>query len=173
MGMRIDVRLVSLGDTAELTALVTRNLSFLAPWDPARPADHATDPGQRRMITELLARHADGTAIPLVITVDDTIVGRVTVSDIIRGAFQSAHLGYWVSHDRNGQGIATAAVAATTMLAFGDYGLHRLQAGTLLHNQRSQRVLLHNGFTRIGMAPRYLKIAGEWQDHLLFQRLAE
>ena len=52
-----------------------------------------------------------------------------------------------------------------------DLGLHRLEAGTLAHNTGSQRVLLKCGFTEIGLAPGYLKIAGEWQDHLLFQRL--
>jgi ribosomal-protein-alanine N-acetyltransferase len=51
--------------------------------------------------------------------------------------------------------------------------LHRLQAATLLHNVGSQRVLAESGFERIGLAPRYLQIAGEWQDHLLFQLLLE
>ena len=58
-------------------------------------------------------------------------------------------------------------------LAFHELGLHRLQADTLVHNAASQRVLARNGFTRIGLAPRYLRIAGRWQDHVLHQRLAE
>ena len=89
----------------------------------------------------------------------------------MRGAFQSAHLGYWVSEDRTGRGVATAAVAATVDLAFGPCGLHRLQAATLVHNLGSQRVLQRNRFTLIGLAPRYLQIAGRRQDHLLFQRV--
>jgi len=63
-------------------------------------------------------------------------------------------------------------VGEVLRLAFGELGLHRVQAATLLHNTGSQRVLKRNGFTRIGVAPRYLRIAGEWQDHVLFQRLA-
>jgi ribosomal-protein-alanine N-acetyltransferase len=51
--------------------------------------------------------------------------------------------------------------------------LHRLQAATLMHNTASQRTLIANGFERIGSAPKYLRIAGEWQDHFLFQRLLE
>ncbi len=58
-------------------------------------------------------------------------------------------------------------------LAFGELGLHRVEAATLVDNHRSQAVLARNGFTRIGFAPRYLMIAGRWQDHLLFQRLAD
>jgi ribosomal-protein-alanine N-acetyltransferase len=56
--------------------------------------------------------------------------------------------------------------------AFGPAGLHRLEAGTLTDNIASQRVLERNGFERIGLAPRYLHIAGRWRDHILFQRIA-
>jgi ribosomal-protein-alanine N-acetyltransferase len=51
--------------------------------------------------------------------------------------------------------------------------LHRVEAATLVDNLPSQAVLRRNGFTLIGLAPRYLRIAGTWRDHLLFQRLAE
>ncbi|WP_313959774.1 GNAT family protein [Microbacterium paludicola] len=57
--------------------------------------------------------------------------------------------------------------------ARAELGPHRVQAATLTHNTASQRVLVANGFIRIGAAARYLRIAGEWQDHLLFQRLLE
>lgn len=171
--MSVSIRLASEHDVVELAALVAANLEFLAPWDPQRAPDFATEQVQRRLITDALGRHDRGEMVPLVIVVEGRIVGRVTVNDIIRGPFHSAHLGYWVSQSHNGQGIATAAVAATMELAFGEHGLHRLQAGTLPHNHGSQRVLKHNGFTLIGLAPRYLRIAGEWQDHLLFQRLAD
>jgi ribosomal-protein-alanine N-acetyltransferase len=57
--------------------------------------------------------------------------------------------------------------------AFGELGLHRVQAGTLVHNHGSRRVLQRNGFARFGLAERYLRIAGEWQDHVLWQRLAD
>lgn len=92
---------------------------------------------------------------------------------VVRGAFQSAHLGYWVDRGHNGRGVATAAVAEVVRIAFHDLGLHRLQADTLVHNVASRRVLARNGFRPIGLAPRYLRIAGRWQDHVLHQRLAD
>ena len=54
-----------------------------------------------------------------------------------------------------------------------ELGLHRIQAGTLLHNVRSQRVLERTGFVRFGVAPAYLSIAGQWQDHALYQIVNE
>jgi ribosomal-protein-alanine N-acetyltransferase len=76
-----------------------------------------------------------------------------------------------VAEDHNGKGVATAAVADTVRFAFDHLRLHRVEAGTLVHNAGSQRVLERNGFTRYGLAPRYLRIAGKWQDHVLFQKL--
>ena len=58
-------------------------------------------------------------------------------------------------------------------IAFGELGLHRIEAGTVPHNVRSRAVLERNGFVRFGYAPAYLKIAGEWRDHVLYQALSE
>jgi ribosomal-protein-alanine N-acetyltransferase len=109
--------------------------------------------------------------VPLLLERAGEIVGRVNLSDIVRGAFCSAHLGYWVDARLAGRGLMTAAIAAALAHACDDLGLHRVQAATLLHNAASQRVLERTGFERFGMAPRYLQIAGRWQDHVLFQRI--
>jgi ribosomal-protein-alanine N-acetyltransferase len=95
-------------------------------------------------------------------------VGRISINSITRGAFQSAAIGYWVSQSHNGRGLATAAVADAIDVGFKQLGLHRLQAETLLHNAPSQAVLIRNGFQPFAIAPAYLKIAGRWQDHILF-----
>ncbi|NLE17967.1 MAG: GNAT family N-acetyltransferase, partial [Propioniciclava sp.] len=65
----------------------------------------------------------------------------------------------------------TRAVAEAVAIGFGALNLHRLEAGALVHNIGSQRVLERNGFTRYGLAPELVHIAGRWQDHVLFQRL--
>jgi [ribosomal protein S5]-alanine N-acetyltransferase len=97
--------------------------------------------------------------------------GRINLNNIVRGAAQCASLGYWLAEAAGGRGLATAAVREITRLAFTELGLHRIQADTLVHNVPSQRVLARNGFVRIGLAPRYLKIAGRWQDCILHQLL--
>ena len=94
----------------------------------------------------------------------------MNVSNIVMRAFCSGNLGYWIDEGHLRLGLATCAVQYACDAA-RDAGLHRLEAGTLLHNVASQRVLARCGFERIGVAPRYLFIDGAWQDHLLHQRI--
>jgi ribosomal-protein-alanine N-acetyltransferase len=168
----IATRLLTAADAPILAALLAANREFLAPWDPVREDSYYTADGQREGIGAALDQHERGTTIPHAIVDGERIVGRITLSNVVRGPFQSGNLGYWVNAADNGRGVATAAVAAIARLAFGEWRLHRIEAGTLLHNAGSQRVLERNGFVRFGMAPRYLRIAGRWQDHYLYQALA-
>jgi [ribosomal protein S5]-alanine N-acetyltransferase len=168
------VRPAALDDVAELTALVAENREFLSPWDPIRPDEFFTIGGQSRALQVLLERRERGQAAPYVILgVDGSIVGRITLDGIVRGALQSATLGYWVGRAHNGRGHGTAAIGAVVRIAFDELGLHRLEAGTLPDNIRSQHVLERNGFTRYGLAPSLMRIAGRWQDHVMFQTLNE
>lgn len=166
----ISTRLVTIDDAPGLAELLRGNADFLAPWMPVRSEEYFTAGGQLADIEATLQRHADGTCLPHVI-LDDAgeLIGRITLNGIVRGPFQSCSMGYWVGAAHNGRGVATEAVRAIKRVAFEELGLHRIQAETLLHNVGSQRVLERNGFTRIGMAPAYLNIAGQWQDHVLFQ----
>jgi ribosomal-protein-alanine N-acetyltransferase len=168
------IRLVIPHDGDALTELQQRNREYLAPWEPIRGEDYFTAAGQRADIGVALARYDRGEVAPFVILDDDgSVAGRLTLSGIVRGAFQSCSMGYWVSEDRTGRGLATEAVRSAVEYAFAELGLHRVQAETVLANDASQRVLDRAGFERYGLAPGYLRIAGRWQDHLLFQRLNE
>ena len=157
-------------DIPALARLTRANRAFLAATSPWRPAEHFTDQGQERAALASLEAAANGTMLPMVI-VDGRgdLVGTLNLNSIIRGAFQSASIGYWISKERNGEGFASAAVAAAKRVASDQLGLHRIQAETLVDNKASQRVLLKNGFVHYGFARDYLKLAGRWQDCELFQ----
>ncbi|GMA23560.1 alanine acetyltransferase [Luteimicrobium album] len=172
------LRLLAPDDARALAAAYARNAEHLAPWEPARADDFATERVQAVRVENLLAGVQKGSALPLVLvrpapgaSADDEIVGTLTVSGITRGAFESADLGYWTDRGLQGRGIMSAAVSAVVGIARDDLGLHRLQAGTLPENERSQRVLARAGFERFGLARDYLRIAGRWRDHVLFQRI--
>jgi ribosomal-protein-alanine N-acetyltransferase len=167
--VRIATRLVTLDDVPVLAELLRANRDFLAPWEPIRSDDYFTVEGQRAVIRAALERHEQGATVPHLIIDSGRVVGLITLSGIARGPFQSCNLGYWVGSADNGRGVATAAVRGIARVAFEEMGLHRIEAGTLLHNRASQRVLERNGFVRFGVAPKYVNIAGEWQDHALYQ----
>ncbi len=154
-----------------LAAAYQRNRGHLAPWDPTRTEDFFTEAGQLSQTRELLALREMDASLPLVLVDGQEVAGGMTLSGIVRGAFQSATVGYWLDRDHTGRGLASAALAALIEAARDQYGLHRLQAATLLANHASQSVLTRAGFERIGVAPNYLQIAGRWQDHVLFQRI--
>lgn len=161
-----------MADAEALAALLRANWGFLAPWMPARGDEFFAVARQEEILARELDAYAQGVMIPLAIMdADGELAGRITVNGITRGAFQSASIGYWVARSRNGRGLASAAVGEVVGIAFHGLGLHRLQAETLLHNTASQRVLRRNGFQPFAVAPSYLKIANEWQDHVLFQLL--
>lgn len=171
--MDVRVRRVVEGDAPVLAALRVANRDFLAPFEPQRPAAFFTAAGQAAMIEDVLLRAEARLVVPCVIEADGAVCGQVSVNDVVRGAFQSAHLGYWVDRDHTGRGVGTAAVAAAVFIAFDELGLHRLQADTLVENTASRTVLARNGFTRVGLAPRYMNIDGAWRDHVLHQLLAD
>jgi ribosomal-protein-alanine N-acetyltransferase len=166
-------RLLRLDDAEGLAAVRAANRRRLTPFEPRRSDGFYTAAGQRSTIDERLASHAEGRSLPLAI-VDgrDEVVGEMTVSGIVRGAFQSGSVGYWVAEHVAGRGVASAALADAQAIAFGTLGLHRLQGETLVDNVASQKVLERAGFVRYGVAPDYLRIDGRWQEHVLYQCIA-
>lgn len=167
------IRVVEVTDAEVLADLVSRNREHNSVGGPLRPPEYYTVEGQRKVIVAALAGHGAGTTAPMVVVSDGgDVIGRITISDIVHGAAESGHVGYWIDAEHSGRGLMTEALVEVKQLAFTSWGLHRLQAATLLDNTRSQRVLAKAGFEPIGMAPSYLKINGTWQDHLLFQTLS-
>ncbi|HXD56421.1 MAG TPA: GNAT family protein [Thermoleophilaceae bacterium] len=173
VAQRVTIRPMALTDARALAQLYTENREFLAPLEPLRPDVFYTFEGQRRHIAQLTDRRTAGTAYPFVITLGGKAVGAINLSNVVRGAFQNSNVGYWVAEKHNGQGVCTRALGLLCERAFTELGLHRIEAGTLPDNHGSQRVLEKNGFMRIGLAPRYLQIAGAWSDHILFQKTAD
>lgn len=167
------IRPTTVDDAEALAVLHRRNRSFLQPWEPQREEPWYTPAGQRSELGRVLADQEGGRAAAFLIMDGDVPAGQVTLSTIRYGAALSADIRFWVALDHNGRGLATAAVREVQDYAFTTLGLHRLETATVPHNIAAQHVLVATGFTRIGRAPEYLRINGRWQDHVLYQRLAD
>ncbi|MBS42249.1 MAG: GNAT family N-acetyltransferase [Nocardioides sp.] len=165
-----DLRPLGSDDAAALAAAYRRNREHLAPWDPVRSEEFFTAAGQQADLDHRLVARDLGLADPWVLWHAGEVVGRANLQNVVRGAMQGASIGYWVAADHVRRGLTVAMVESLCARAL-ELGLHRVEAGTMLANVPSQRVLERAGFERIGVVPAYLFLAGAWQDHVLFQRL--
>jgi [ribosomal protein S5]-alanine N-acetyltransferase len=96
---------------------------------------------------------------------DGAIVGYFALSQIFRGNFQSAYLGYEGSAPYAGKGLMSEGMQLMLRRAFREHRLHRIEANIQPGNTRSRALAERAGFRLEGYSPRYLKIGGRWRDH--------
>lgn len=171
-GPRVFLELLRREHTQELLRYRRANFEFLRPYEPLQDERELVGAEQEALIASYLERASRDQSYHFGIFLHQggTLVGRFNLNNIVRGVFQNAYVGYALDERHQGQGLMTEAVALGCEIGFRILALHRLQAATLSWNKGSQRVLEKNGFRREGYAPGYLKIAGRWQDHIIFAR---
>jgi len=170
---RVVLRAPRATDIAELRGLLIRNAEHLRPWSPSPPP--GTNPAGFTELGRSIARHrrdwkaGSGYVFVMQLRVPrEPLVGRIALTSVTRGPFQSAQLGYWMDAGHVRRGLMTEAVDAMLAFAFDRLGLHRLQAAVMPTNHASRSILQKRGFREEGYAERYLRIAGKWEDHVLY-----
>jgi ribosomal-protein-alanine N-acetyltransferase len=118
------------------------------------------------MLRTLRRQARQGTALPFAVTLDGRLAGQLTVGNVVRGAFNSAYVGYWVDQNVAGQGVMPTALALAIDHCFGAVGLHRVEANVRPENTASRRVVEKLGFREEGLHQRYLAIDGAYRDHI-------
>ncbi|KQY60284.1 GNAT family acetyltransferase [Aeromicrobium sp. Root495] len=171
---RVGVRPLRRRDGTTWRHLRRTDASWLTPWEATLP------PGSEQpalsyasMIGGMRRRARRGQGMPFAITYDGQMVGQVSVNGITWGSARWASIGYWVASSHAGRGITPLAVALVIDHLFDTVGLHRVEISARPENEASLRVIAKLGLTEVGVAPRYLHIAGDWRDHRMFQLLAE
>ena len=166
------LRPVRLTDAAAFARAYKRNFSHLEPWEPIRPDDFYTEPGQYSRLKKLDQDRAAGHLERWTFDRGDgEVYGSLTLSNIELGIFLNARMGYWVDVELVGRGLATAAVNGVCDYAHERWNLHRIEAGTNVENAASQRVLAKCGFEEIGLSRSHLYINGRWADSKQFYRI--
>jgi len=120
------------------------------------------------MLRVLRREAKDGRCLPFAVTYDDRLAGQVTVASIVRGAFQSANVGYWLDGRLAGRGVIPTALAMVVDHCFTTVGLHRVEANVRPENAPSRRVVEKLGFRQEALHERFLFIDNAWRDHLGF-----
>ena len=165
-------------DRAEFVRVHEVSADYWRPWLPAALLGESYSETFDRTLEAARRGQVTGTQCRLVATLHDgTLAGIFSLSEIVRGVFQNAYGGWRVSADLAGRGLGTEGVNGLLDLAFAPppvgIGLHRVQANIIPGNLASLRVAEKCGLRREGLAPRYLKIAGQWHDHVMTAKTIE
>lgn len=175
VGPDITLRAPAASDYIEWAELRAKSRSHLVPWEPAWPRDDLSRAMFRRRLKAYARDVRDDIAYSFFLfgsAGSAPLMGGLTLSNVRRGASQTATLGYWMGAPYVGQGYMKTAVQMIMPFAFRHLQLHRLEAATMISNAPSIGVLEATGFVREGRVRSYLKINGQWEDHFLFARLA-
>jgi ribosomal-protein-alanine N-acetyltransferase len=159
-GARVLLRVLERGDRDQFLALARESRELHRPWTyPPERADQFDDLFAR-------SRREDFVCLLACLREDDReIAGVFTISQIVRGAFQSAYLGYYANARHAGRGLMREAMDQLLDHAFGPLALHRLEANIQPGNRPSVALARGAGFRLEGFSPRYLLIGGHWRDH--------
>ncbi|HRV81598.1 MAG: GNAT family N-acetyltransferase [Planctomycetes bacterium] len=164
-------------DAADMLDYYRRNREHLEAWEPQRHSDFYTLAWWTQYLELSVQESVRGLTHRLAIATRDAsgppVIGVLNVSNIVRGVFQGAHIGYSIDRDQQGKGYMTEALMGVQRFAFGELGLHRLMANYIPTNLASARALEKAGFEKEGFARQYLLIGGQWRDHVLTARIRE
>ncbi|ASA25072.1 GNAT family N-acetyltransferase [Paenibacillus donghaensis] len=165
---------LELKDAGSLLRLRVENRSSHQRYEPLREEDYYTLASQEELIRQRMSdAEQDRGYMFGIFLLEGELIGQITLSNIVRGVGQFADLGYVMDQRHQGNGYMSAAVALALDFAFRALALHRVQAAILLHNDASRRVLEKNGFQAEGIARRFIRINGGWQDHRTYAILAD
>jgi [ribosomal protein S5]-alanine N-acetyltransferase len=155
---------------AELvTDYYLRNRYFLEELEPVKNEEFYTNKYQEKQLDKELCDIENKRSFRLWIFKkddEDRIIGSVGFNNIVMGAFLSCHLGYKLDKEEVNKGYITEAIRKGIEIMFNEFGLHRIEANIMPKNKRSLRVVEKLGFYNEGLAYKYLKINGRWEDHI-------
>lgn len=171
-GRRVVLRPLVAQDFQGWSEVRRRNGRWLTRWEPMR-LPHHPDPETNRDVFAARCnarereRHA-GTQFAFGIFVDGQFSGEINLNNVVRGAFQSATIGYWIDQARAGRSYVAEAVAVLAQYSFEELQLHRLEICIIPRNANSRRVMEKLGIRAEGLAERFLEIDGVWEDHVRY-----
>jgi ribosomal-protein-alanine N-acetyltransferase len=170
VGPRIVLRPLQLQDEKQWSEIREASRSFLEHWEPKWPNDATSPAAFRRRLKRFSAEWRDGTTYSFLIfsRADHTLYGGITLSNVRRGVAQAGSVGYWVGAPHARKGVMSEALQLLLSFSFDTLGLHRIEAACLPSNGPSRGLLEKSGFVQEGLARKYLRINGVWQDHVCY-----
>jgi ribosomal-protein-alanine N-acetyltransferase len=163
------LRTAEIGDADMIAEYFQANREYLKPFEPKREEAFFSVNGWLQKLIKLNELHRMGLGYYclLVRASSGEMLGTISFSNLSRFPFYSCNVGYSLAEKAQGHGYMRRGLTMACDYMFNVQKLHRIQAGYMPHNKRSESVLEHVGFNREGYAKDYLLINGEWQDHVV------
>lgn len=164
----IKLRKANLEFKEQLLNYQIRNNDFLKQFNPRHSENFYTLKKQEDILIQNMLDYETGNNYVFYIFLEkeNLLIGKISLTNIIRGVFQSCFLGYSLDKDYINRGYMSYAISSIITFAFDDLKLHRIEANVMPRNKASLRVLEKNNFINEGLATKYLKINGIWEDHI-------
>ena len=165
----MNIKLASPGDAVALSHFYLRNEEHLLLWQPLREPGYHTKNNWKQRLTEwqLEQDHGNSAYFIAQLSEESEIFATCYLTNIVRGVFQACHMGYAIDYRYEGKGYMRQLCQYVIQYAFKELKLNRIMANYMPNNLRSENLLTRLGFDREGLAKRYLKINGRWEDHVL------
>lgn len=163
----MEIRLIKNTDAKMLSAYHLKNAHHFKQWEPKHEADYYSVQQLKNRLSTFLIAQNKGRAAYFVAIDNNEIIAQCSLTNIIYGPLKGGHIGYSVDAAFEGTGLMTQVCKETIDHAFKKLNLNRLMAAYIPHNSRSEALLKKLGFSREGLARKYLQINGQWEDHVL------
>lgn len=171
-GRRVTLRALQSSDFEEWREVRRRCGEWLTRWEPV-PLQGAPDVVEdpRAFAARCGARDRErqmGTGFGFGVFIDGKFGGEINLSSIQRGPFQNSYVGYWIDKALAGNSYTPEAAAVLFRFAFEELELHRVQVSVIPRNIASRRVAEKLELRDEGVAVKYLRINGVWEDHVRY-----
>lgn len=172
---RLLVVVPKFGSEKKILQYYVDNQEHLRPWEPIRSPEFLTTEYWTNSIQRAHDEWNEEKTLRLHLYLKETdqLIGTATFSHLERGPFQNCRLGASMAERFQGKGYMTEALSAAIQYVFKELNYHRIEAGHMLNNKGSGRVLEKLGFTLIGISEKHVCINGKWEDHTVMSLVNE
>jgi ribosomal-protein-alanine N-acetyltransferase len=163
----MEIRLIKATDAKKLSAYHLKNVRHFRKWEPKQEVNYYSVSQLKKRLSTFLIAQNKGRAAYFVAIEKNEIIAQCSLTNIVYGPLKGGHIGYSIDEAFEGTGLMTQVCNETIKYAFNKLKLNRLMAAYMPKNSRSEALLKKLGFSKEGLAKKYLQINGKWEDHVL------